>query len=246
MSGRTALVTGATAGIGRAVAVRLAQEGADVIVHGRDAERGTEVVAEIEAAGGSARFLKADLGSTEDVLRLAEEAGEVDVLVNNAGIYKFQSTAEMTPELFDLHMNLNTKAPYLLVRNLVPGMVGRGGGAVVNIGTVAASVATSYTGIYAASKAAIEQLTRVWGAEYAAQGVRINTVSPGPVRTPGTAADTATLNAIAAGMSAMGRVGEPEEIAEAVVFLASDRASYITGATLEVTGGRPAIGPKAH
>ncbi|MET8783850.1 SDR family oxidoreductase [Streptomyces sp. NPDC004589] len=246
MSGRTALVTGATAGIGRAVAVRLAQEGADVIVHGRDAERGTEVVAEIEAAGGSARFLKADLGSTEDVLRLAEEAGEVDVLVNNAGIYKFQSTAEMTPELFDLHMNLNTKAPYLLVRNLVPGMISRGRGAVVNIGTVAASVATSYTGIYAASKAAIEQLTRVWGAEYAAQGVRINTVSPGPVRTPGTDADPVTLKAIAEGMSAMGRAGEPEEIAEAVVFLASDRASYITGATLEVTGGRPAIGPKAH
>ncbi|MEW2469403.1 SDR family NAD(P)-dependent oxidoreductase [Streptomyces sp. NPDC046994] len=246
MPGRTALVTGATAGIGRAVAVRLAQEGADVIVHGRDAERGTEVVAQIEAAGGSARFLMADLGSTEDVLRLAEEAGEVDVLVNNAGIYKFQSTAEMTPELFDLHMNLNTKAPYLLVRNLVPGMISRGGGAVVNIGTVAASVATSYTGIYAASKAAIEQLTRLWAAEYAAQGVRVNTVTPGAIRTPGTTADTATLNAIAAGMSAMGRVGEPEEIAEAVVFLASDRASYITGATLEVTGGRPAIGPKAH
>ncbi|MET8648201.1 SDR family oxidoreductase, partial [Streptomyces sp. NPDC004675] len=144
------------------------------------------------------------------------------------------------------HMNLNTKAPYLLVRNLVPGMISRGGGAVVNIGTVAASVATSYTGIYAASKAAIEQLTRLWAAEYAAQGVRVNTVTPGAIRTPGTAADTATLNAIAAGMSAMGRVGEPEEIAEAVVFLASDRASYITGATLEVTGGRPAIGPKAH
>ncbi|MFD8077315.1 SDR family NAD(P)-dependent oxidoreductase [Streptomyces sp. NPDC059718] len=244
MSGRTALVTGATAGIGRAVAVQLAREGADVIVHGRDADRGAEVVKQIEAAGGTARFLKADLGDAEDVLRLAEEAGEVDVLVNNAGIYKFQSTAEMTPELFDLHMDLNTKAPYLLVRSLVPGMIRRGHGAIVNIGTVAATVATTNTGIYAASKAALEQLTRIWAAEYATQGVRVNTVTPGAIRTPGTSADTATLNAIASGMTAMKRIGEPEEVAEAVVFLASDRASYITGAVLEVTGGRPANGPQ--
>ncbi|MFE4550830.1 SDR family NAD(P)-dependent oxidoreductase [Streptomyces sp. NPDC056785] len=240
-SGRTALVTGATAGIGRAVAAQLAREGADVIVHGRDTARGDEVVTEITAAGGTARFVQADLGDALDAQRLAEEAGDVDVLVNNAGVYKFHSTPEMTTDLFDLQMNLNTKAPYLLVRELAPRMAARGHGSIVNISTVAATLATTGTGIYAASKAALEQLTRVWAAEYARQGVRINTVAPGPIRTPGMAGHEDMLKAIADGMTAMGRVGEPEEVAEAVTFLASDRAAYITGALLEVGGGRPAL-----
>ncbi|MFF2380586.1 SDR family NAD(P)-dependent oxidoreductase [Streptomyces sp. NPDC058108] len=240
-SGRTALVTGATAGIGRAVAAQLAREGADVVVHGRDTARGDEVVTEITAAGGTARFVQADLGDARDAQRLAEEAGDVDVLVNNAGVYKFHSTPEMTTDLFDLQMNLNTKAPYLLVRELAPRMAARGHGSIVNISTVAATLATTGTGIYAASKAALEQLTRVWATEYARQGVRVNTVAPGPIRTPGMAGHEDMLKAIADGMTAMGRVGEPEEVAEAVTFLASDRAAYITGALLEVGGGRPAL-----
>ncbi|MET9123834.1 SDR family NAD(P)-dependent oxidoreductase [Streptomyces sp. NPDC004528] len=240
-SGRTALVTGATAGIGRAVAAQLAREGADVIVHGRDTARGDEVVTEITSAGGTARFVQADLGDARDAQRLAEEAGDVDVLVNNAGVYKFHSTPEMTTDLFDLQMNLNTKAPYLLVRELAPRMAARGHGSIVNISTVAATLATTGTGIYAASKAALEQLTRVWATEYARQGVRVNTVAPGPIRTPGMAGHEDMLKAIADGMTAMGRVGEPEEVAEAVTFLASDRAAYITGALLEVGGGRPAL-----
>ncbi|MFE3263174.1 SDR family NAD(P)-dependent oxidoreductase [Streptomyces sp. NPDC059215] len=240
-SGRTALVTGATAGIGRAVAAQLAREGADVIVHGRDTARGDEVVTEITATGGTARFVQADLGDPRDARRLTEEAGDVDVLVNNAGVYKFHSTPEMTTDLFDLQMNLNTRAPYLLVRDLAPRMAARGHGSIVNISTVAATLATTGTGIYAASKAALEQLTRVWATEYARQGVRVNTVAPGPIRTPGMAGHEDMLKAIADGMTAMGRVGEPEEVAEAVTFLASDRAGYITGATLEVGGGRPAL-----
>ncbi|MER6437204.1 SDR family NAD(P)-dependent oxidoreductase [Streptomyces sp. NPDC001185] len=240
-SGRTALVTGATAGIGRAVAAQLAREGADVVVHGRDTARGDEVVTEITAAGGTARFVQADLGDPRDAQRLTEEAGDVDVLVNNAGVYKFHSTPEMTTDLFDLQMNLNTRAPYLLVRELAPRMAARGHGSIVNISTVAATLATTGTGIYAASKAALEQLTRVWATEYARQGVRVNTVAPGPIRTPGMAGHEDMLKAIADGMTAMGRVGEPEEVAEAVTFLASDRAGYITGATLEVGGGRPAL-----
>ncbi|MFI9549803.1 SDR family NAD(P)-dependent oxidoreductase [Streptomyces sp. NPDC052016] len=242
MSGLTALVTGGTAGIGRAVAVQLAQEGAEVIVHGRDAERGASVVAEIEAAGGTARFLQADLADAKDVQRLAEEAGNVDVLINNAGVYKFLPTSEMTEDLFDLHMDLNTKAPYLLVKALAPGMAKRGRGSIVNISTLAAAVTTKGTGMYSASKAALEQLTQIWAAEYAESGVRVNTVAPGPTRTPGTdAMEEATLKAVA-DTTAMRRIAEPEEVAEAVTFLASHRASYITGAVLEVAGGRPAIG----
>ncbi|WP_329528974.1 SDR family NAD(P)-dependent oxidoreductase [Streptomyces sp. NBC_01462] len=242
MSGLTALVTGATAGIGRAVALQLADEGAEIVVHGRDQDRGADVVAEIEKAGGTARFVQADLGDPADVERLAREAGDVDVLVNNAGVYKFLPTSEMTTELFDLHMDLNTKAPYVLVRALAPGMAQRGRGSIVNISTLAATVPAKGAGMYAASKAALEQLTAVWAAEFAERGIRVNAVAPGPTRTPGTdAMDAASLQAIA-NTTALRRIAEPEEVAEAVVFLASRRASYITGVVLEVAGGRPAIG----
>ncbi|MCX4571802.1 SDR family oxidoreductase [Streptomyces sp. NBC_01571] len=242
MSGLTALVTGATAGIGRAVALQLAHEGAEIVVHGRDEDRGADVVTEIEKAGGTARFVQADLSDPADVERLAREAGDVDVLVNNAGVYKFRPTSEMTPELFDLHMDLNTKAPYVLVRALAPGMARRGRGSIVNISTLAVAVAAKGTGMYAASKAALEQLTAVWAAEFAEQGIRVNAVAPGPTRTPGTdSMDADSLQAIA-DTTALRRIAEPEEVAEAVVFLASRRASYITGVVLEVAGGRPAIG----
>ncbi|MYZ34870.1 MULTISPECIES: SDR family oxidoreductase [unclassified Streptomyces] len=242
ISGQTALITGATAGIGRAVALQLAREGAEALVHGRDAQRGHDVVAEIETAGGRGRFIEADLTDTAQVLRLAREAGEIDILINNAGVYKFLPTSQMTDELFDLHMNLNTKVPYLLVRELAPGMAARGHGSIVNISTIAASVATKGAGMYSASKAALEQLTEIWAAEYADKGIRVNAVAPGPTRTLGTdAMDPATLKTIA-DTTALGRVAEPEEVAEAVVFLASDRASYITGEVLEVAGGRLSIG----
>jgi NAD(P)-dependent dehydrogenase (short-subunit alcohol dehydrogenase family) len=241
LAGRIALVTGATAGIGRAIALTLAAEGAEVIVHGRNAERGRDLVEEITTAGGSARYLGADLTDTRDVERLAREAGEVDILINNAGVYQFLPTAEMSDEGFALHMDLNSRAPYVLVKALAPGMARRGRGAIVNISTLAAAVPTAGTGMYSASKAALEQLTRIWAAEYAETGVRVNAVAPGPTRSAGTDdMDPATVKAVAA-TTAMGRIAEPEEIAEPVVFLASDRASYITGVVLEVAGGRRAI-----
>jgi NAD(P)-dependent dehydrogenase (short-subunit alcohol dehydrogenase family) len=241
LSGSTALVTGATAGIGRAIALQLAAEGAEVIVHGRSARRGQELVDEIVADGGVARFVGADLSDSREVERLAREAGSVDILINNAGVYQFLPTSEMTSGGFALHMDLNTRAPYLLVKALAPAMARRGHGSIVNISTLAAAVPTAGTGMYSASKTALEQLTRVWAAEYAELGIRVNAVAPGPTRSAGTDdMDPATLKAVA-DTTAMGRIAEPEEIAEPVVFLASDKASYITGVVLEVGGGRRAI-----
>jgi NAD(P)-dependent dehydrogenase (short-subunit alcohol dehydrogenase family) len=140
LAGSTALVTGATSGIGREIALELAQRGAEIVVHGRNAERGAKTVCDIENAGGRARFVAADLNDANDVRRLATEAGPVDILINNAGIYKFGVTAEVDDATFGEHVDVNLRAPYILVQQLVPGMVGRGGGAVVNVSTLAASV----------------------------------------------------------------------------------------------------------
>lgn len=241
-SGSTALVTGATAGIGRGVALRLAALGAEVVVHGRDANRGAEVVAEVGASGGRARFVAADLSAPGDVLRLAEAAGAVDILVNNAGIYRFAGAAESTAEMFDVHMAVNARAPLLLVGALVPGMAARGRGAVVNLSTLAATMPARGAAVYGASKAALEIMTRVWADEFGARGVRVNAVASGPVRTPGTMEMGEDALTAVARATVLERAAEPDEIVEAIVFLASARAGYITGAVLDAYGGRRAIG----
>ncbi|MFF3255019.1 MULTISPECIES: SDR family oxidoreductase [Streptomycetaceae] len=241
-SGSTALVTGGTAGIGRGVALRLAALGADVVVHGRDPERGAEVVAEAGAAGGRARFVAADLSDPGEVLRLAAAAGAVDVLVNNAGVYRFAAAADSTAEMFDLHMAVNARAPMLLVGALAPGMAERGRGAVVNLSTLAASIPARGAAVYGASKAALEIMTRVWADEFGARGVRVNAVASGPVRTPGTVEMGEDTLAAVAHSTVLHRVGELDEIVEAIVFLASERAGYVTGTVLGAYGGQQAIG----
>lgn len=241
LEGSTALVTGATAGIGRAVALQLGQLGAEVIVHGRSAERGAEVVQEIQNAGGKARFIAADLGKADDVRRLAAETGPVDILINNAGVYKFGATVDTDDAFFDEHVNLNLRAPYILVQQLVPGMAARGNGAVVNLSTVAATIPAKTGGIYGATKAGVELLTRVWADEFGRSGVRVNAVQAGPTETPGTDATPGLTDAFAA-YTALGRAASPDEIANAITFLASPAASYVNGAILQVTGGQLAIG----
>jgi NAD(P)-dependent dehydrogenase (short-subunit alcohol dehydrogenase family) len=245
LTGQTALVTGATAGIGYAIAVQLANEGAEVIVHGRDAERGAKAVRDIENAGGKARFIAADVSKAADVRRLADEAGAVDILVNNAGIYRFAPTFDTADADFDDQLDTNLRAPYLLVQQLVPGMIERGQGSVINVTTVAASTPAAGAGIYGASKAALELLTKLWADEFGAAGVRVNAVAPGPTVTLGTAAFESDLVAGLGRTTAIGRTAEAEEIANVVTFVASPAASYVNGAILTVGGGAQAIKPAA-
>src|SRR5579872_1878574 len=242
----TALITGGTSGIGRAAANQLARLGAYVIVVGRNAERGAQTVAEIRAAGGRADYIQSDLrdaSSARDVARRAVELGngQLDILINSAGIFTFGPTHEMTEEIFDSVYTLNVKVPYFLVAALAPLMAKRGKGAIVNVSTMVADYGASGMSLYGSSKAALNLLTQAWAGEYGPSGVRVNTVSPGPTRTEGTEAMGAGLEQIAAQAPA-GRPATPDEIAEAIVFLATERASFIHGAKLAVDGGRTAIG----
>ncbi|WP_442943285.1 SDR family NAD(P)-dependent oxidoreductase [Nocardia sp. NBC_00565] len=236
------MVTGATAGIGRAIARQLAGLGAEVVVHGRSADRGAAVVQEIHSAGGKARFVAADLADADDVRRLAVEAGAVDILINNAGIYRFGATADTDDAFFDEHVYVNLRAPYILVQQLVPGMAERGNGAVVNLSTIAAAIPARQGGIYGATKAGIELLTRVWADEFGRSGVRVNAVQAGPTETPGTAVTPGLTDGLGA-LTALGRAATADEIANAVTFLASPAAGYINGAILQATGGQLAIAP---
>ncbi|HEX3619378.1 MAG TPA: SDR family oxidoreductase [Candidatus Udaeobacter sp.] len=241
----TALITGGTSGIGRATAAKLAQIGIHVIVVGRNAERGEKAIAEIRAEGGKADFISSDLRDAASALEVARKAielgnGRVDILINNAGIYPFGPTHEMTEEMFERVYSLNVKAPYFLVAQLAPLMAKRGKGAIVNVSTMAADYGAPGMSLYGSSKAAINLLTKVWAAEYGPSGVRVNAVTPGPTRTEGTGAMGEGLEQLAAQAPA-GRPATPDEIAEAIIFLATDRASFIYGAKLAVDGGRTAV-----
>jgi NAD(P)-dependent dehydrogenase (short-subunit alcohol dehydrogenase family) len=236
----TALITGGTSGIGRAVANKLAQLGIHVLVVGRNAERGKKTITEIRSARGQADFIASDLrdaASARDVAKRAIELGDghVDILINNAGTYPFGPTHETSEELFDNVYSLNVKVPYFLVAELAPLMAKRGKGAIVNLSTMVADY-----GMAGSSKAAINLLTKTWAAEYGPSGVRVNAVSPGPTRTEGTDSLGEGLEQLAAQAPA-GRPATADEIAEAIVFLATDRASFIQGAKLAVDGGRTAI-----
>jgi NAD(P)-dependent dehydrogenase (short-subunit alcohol dehydrogenase family) len=240
LAGKAALVTGATSGIGRAVAERLAREGAQTILSGRDRDRGEEVVAAIRSSGDAARFVRADLAKLEDVKRLAAESGQVDILVNNAGVFPFGPTSETGEEAFDLAFDVNVKAPFFLTAAIAPQMLARGGGVIINISTMVASFGLNGQALYGASKAAIELLTKAWTDEYGPGGVRVNAVAPGPTRTPGTEPMGAALDQIAATLPAR-RAANAEQIASVVAFLASEEASFIYGAVVHADGGRVAV-----
>jgi NAD(P)-dependent dehydrogenase (short-subunit alcohol dehydrogenase family) len=245
LSGRTALVIGATEGIGRATALAFAAAGANVFVAGLGAERGRSLEAEINAEGRvSAAFMEADVTREEDVRAVVEAAaarfGRIHMAVNNAGIEgRFCPVHEATPEEFDRIIAVNLKGVWHGLRHQIPHMLAHGGGAIVNTASSAGIAPIPNIGIYSASKHGVVGLTKAAALELARSNIRVNCVAPGPVNTGllrRMVAGNVELSAIAESVP-MGRISEPEETARAIVWLCSDAASYITGHTLAIDGG---------
>ena len=246
MQGKVAFVTGGGTGIGAATAIRLAQEGATVVICGRRQAPLDEVVAQIKAAGGQAEAVQADVsdeaGFTAAIESAAQRHGQLDVLVNNAMAYSW-GAIEATSTA-DWHSNFSTSVDgtFWGTRAAMKLMKARGG-AIINVSSICGLLGTSHMAGYSAAKAAIINFSRAAAAEGALSGIRVNVVIPAVVETPGTAgmlADDATRQSTEK-LIPMGRVGRPEELANAILFLASDEASYITGAALPVDGGRSAV-----
>ncbi len=246
MQGKVAFVTGGGSGIGAATAQRLAQEGATVVVCGRRREPLDEVAAGIVAAGGKAEAVVADVsdeaGFTAALEAAAQRHGRLDVLVNNAMAYTWGSIEEMSTA--DWHANFTTSVDgtFWGTRTAMRLMKGKGG-AIVNVSSICGQLGTPWMAGYSAAKAAIDNFSRAAAAEGAPDGIRVNVVIPAVVETPATAgmlADEASRKNTEK-LIPMGRVGKPEELANAILFLASDEASYITGASLPVDGGRSSV-----
>ena len=236
LTGRIALVTGATSGIGKAVALELAANGATVLVHGRNPNRGVAIVEQIELLGGHARFVAADLSDPTAVAALATAVGAVDILVNNAGSAWFGASSALDVPTYDRLFDGNVRSAYLLTAALAPTMPSDG--SIINLGSMAGTIGLAGGAAYGATKAALTALTRSWAAEYGSAGIRVNAVTPGPVFTEGADHD----NTVALGQTTLlGRAAQPAEIAKVIVFLASEAAGYITGATIPVDGGRTAV-----
>jgi NAD(P)-dependent dehydrogenase (short-subunit alcohol dehydrogenase family) len=243
LHGRTALVTGSTGGLGVAIARALAHAGASVIVSGRSKERGDEVVTGIRTDGGEATFVAADLsGGEREVRRAAELAveaagGRLDVLVNNAATLLLPTpTAEISEQLLRESFDVNVFAPLLLTGAIAPAMAERGHGAIVNIGSITGLRGSAGSAIYSATKAAIHSFTASWADEYGPSGVRVNAVAPGPIATERALEFADHVAPVLARLPSR-RMSSPDEVAAAVLFLASDDAANIHGVTLSVDGG---------
>ncbi len=242
-AGRTALVTGSTGGLGVAIATAFADEGAFVIVSGRDKSRGDSVVADIRSGGRAAMFIDADLGAGEhETRRLAERAteaagGPLDILVNNAAMLLLPApTAEISESLLRDTFSVNVFAPLLLTGAIAPAMAERGTGAVVNIGSITGLRGSAGSAVYSANKAAIHSFTQSWADEYGPHGVRVNAVAPGPIATERQLEFSEHVQPVLARLPSR-RMSTPAEVAAAVTFLASDDAANIHGAVLSVDGG---------
>jgi NAD(P)-dependent dehydrogenase (short-subunit alcohol dehydrogenase family) len=247
-AGRVVLVTGATAGIGRATALAFAREGARLVCSGRNAAAGAALLNELLAAGAHAAFEACDVSDEAQVRRLVDSTlarhGRLDVAVNSAGIEGTPGPfAEQTLESFTATMDANVRGTFLCMKHELRAMLLQRDGAIVNLSSTMGSRGNANNAIYAASKHAIEGLSRSAALEAARCGVRVNAVAPGPIATEmldRIAGGAGKVGAVAAGIPA-GRIGTPEEVADAVVFLASARSRYITGHVLAVNGGKTAM-----
>ena len=242
LTGRTAIVTGSSAGIGEAIARVLASSGATVVVTARDVARAQPVVDAIAEAGGRAHPLTLDLaGSYDDLRRFAAEAtdvlgGRADILVNNAGIYPVGPTEALPDNDLDALLAVNVRAPHVLVGALAPAMADRGDGVIVNIGSWMARVGVPAMAMYPATKAALEQFTRGWAAEYGPRGVRVVGVAPGATSTRGNAAYPEAMDHLAQ-QTPVGRPVRPVDVAYAVRFAVSDEGRFVQGSSIDVDGG---------
>ncbi|WP_433146531.1 SDR family NAD(P)-dependent oxidoreductase [Actinomadura nitritigenes] len=242
LQGRRALVTGSTSNIGRAIAEAFAAEGAHVVVSGRSADRGKDVVDGIRARGGRADFVQADLDGTAEASRaLARDAtavlgGGIDILVNNAGIYPGDGTADTDEETFDRVYAVNVKAPFFLTAVIAPAMAEAGGGAIINLGSWIARLGVPVGALYSSTKGAMETLTRAWAAEFGPRGVRVNAISPGVILEP-SPGEPSPGEVMMNGTPA-GTLGDPRAIAHAAVYLAAEESAFVHGITLDVDGGR--------
>ena len=243
--GRVAIVTGSTSGIGAEIARRLGEAGVRVAVTGRDKTRGREVVHEIARTGGEAVFFAHDLGEAGTPGRLVEETvsafGGVDILVNNGGTLMAAPTPEVDAETVDRAFRLNVRSAFLLVGAAAPLMAKRGWGRIISISSVSGQRGSAGLALYGATKAALEQLTRAWAAEFGSRGVAVNCVAPGRVLTPFSEknlglSDPETRARVETAIPA-GRVAETGDVAAAVMFLASEEAGYVQGVVLNVDGG---------
>ena len=246
-SERSALVTGSTSGVGRATAVALARRGIFVVVSGRDATRGAQTCAMIRDAGGACELITADLTDVDSTRGLAEDAlsaagGTIDILVNNAGGGHFLDDTQMKPAVdvspgdYEKVFALNARAPFLLTAALAPAMTAKGDGAVINVLAISADRGFPGVSVFGGAKAAVASFTRTWAVEFA-PAIRVNAVDLGTIRTPLHDEHADLLASMEPAIPAR-RIGTPEEVADAIAFLASDTASYISGAVVPVDGGR--------
>lgn len=247
LAGKIAVVTGAGRGIGRAVAVAFAAQGAVVVAANRNRDEGEAVVADIGNTGGEAAFIATDVCKPEDCERLVAETesrfGRIDVLCNNAGVGVLRSVVETTAEQYDNIMDTNVRGVFWLCKYAIPVMVERGSGSIINMASVASFVGFENDAAYCTSKGALLMLTRQVALDYAAKGVRVNAICPGFIETEqlveycAQQPDPEAALAVCEEAHPMGRVGRPEEVAAVAVFLASDESSFVTGASLVVDGG---------
>lgn len=244
LSGKVAIVTGASKGIGASVAKHLAEEGAAVVVNYSSSKKGADnVVSEIVKQGGKAIAIQADMTKQADVKRLFSETlktfGKVDILVNNAGVYDFIPLEEITAEAFYKMFDLNVLGLLFASQEAVKHF-GSSGGSIINISSVASIARVPDAAIYSATKASVDAITRTLSHELGPRKIRVNAVNPGIVETEGTHTKgiiESDFHKKALTQTPLGRIGQPKDIAPAVVFLASDDASWITGETLFITGG---------